>query len=330
MGKVPPETIFYDETMRDLRDKSHKGWTAIFIPASMSDNQYLDVDYGAAFGGLSPELREAYANGNWDVVVGQAIHNLNPKRHMIRQFMPPAHWTKFMVIDWGMAAPFSVGWYCVSDGATLKGVDGEKEVYLPEGAVIRYYEWYGWNGKENQGCRLEPQKVAERIKEIENELDMGNMDYRVADSGMWSTAAGPSAIDYFFEAGINCQQSTKDRVANYNEILARLAGKPDFNYKGGEGDYPMLFVTKNCEHFWRTVPILQLDQTTPEKGPSEKEENHVYDEVAYACASCPYVTSKKARDIDEFQDQLKFAGLKNDIPYQRTNRQRSGRKKLWH
>jgi len=337
MGIIPAEQEFADDTMVDPRLKDHKGWSAIFIPASMSDNSYLDLDYGAAFGALSPELREAYANGNWDVVVGQAIHNLSRTKHCIRQWVPPAHWTKFMAIDWGMAKPFSIGWYTVSEGGLLKDVNQDPSVsepagrYIPAGAVIRFHEWYGWNGKEDQGCRLDPLRVAQEIKRIEADLGI-RVDYRVADTEMWGTKGGPSPMDYFGQEGLYCRQSVKDRARNYNEMISRLAGATDFQIKGVEGEHPMFFITDNCEHFWRTVPTLQIDGTSPEKGPSDKEENHVYDECAYALASYPYITDKRTRDDIEFEEKLTTL-QPNGTPYQtifKTNRQRSGRKSLWH
>lgn len=326
MGIVPPEEMFFDDTMVDPRIPNHQGWTAVYIPAKMDDNEYLDFDYGAAFGALSPELREAYANGNWDVIVGQAVHNLDQTKHKLRAFIPPKHWTKFMCIDWGMAAPFSVGWYAVSDGAKFKQTDTDIR-YLPPGSLIRFHEWYGWNGKENQGCRLDPDRVAVEIKAIEEKLGI-NVDYRVADTEMWATKGGPSPMDHFINEGLSCRQAVKDRARNYSEIICRLAGKEDFQWKGIEGDHPMMFITENCEHFWRTVPTLQSDQTNPEKGPSEKEENHVYDETAYACASYPYITSKKQRDDEEYLEDYKkhYPDIPPYQTIQRSNRSRSGRK----
>lgn len=330
MGIVPPEEMFHDESMIDPRIKGHKGWTAVYIPASMSDNAYLDHDYGAAFGALSPELRKAYAEGDWDVIVGQAIHNLDVYKHKIIPFIPPPHWTVFMCIDWGMAKPFSIGWYCVSDGVTIKQKTGEVN-YIPPGAIVRFYEWYGWNGKEDAGCRMEPGRVASRVKEIEKELGI-QVAYRVADTEMWATKSGPAPIHYFTNEGLHCRQAVKDRVRNYNEVISRLAGNENFQFQGEQGEWPMLFVTSNCTHFWRTVPTLQSDPTDPEKGPNTKEEDHVYDELAYACASYPYITTKKQKDDEKFREELERASPKA-VPYQtilRTNRQRSGRKRLGH
>lgn len=310
IDKAPPETYFYDDTMRDHKKPEDKGWVSIFIPAKMSDNVYLDENYEASFGGLPPELARALAEGDWDAVVGQALHTLSRDRHQLRVFSPPRHWTRFMVIDWGTASPFSVGWYIVSDGAVLAARETWPERWLPAGAVIRYAEWYGWNGKANQGCRLPPQAVARGIIERETERQE-IMDYRVADNEMWAQKSGPSAIHWFEEqdARLVFQKSVKDRKRNYQEVLARLAGNPRYLENGDMEEDPMFFCTVNCRHFWRTVPTLTLDESDAEKGPGDKssDENHVYDEWAYAMRSRPFVTTEDDRYHQEWGEEIRRA-----------------------
>src|SRR5690606_8007557 len=63
---APPETIFEDEAL---------GWPTIFIPARMDDNSHLDKGYEKQFAGLPPELAKALREGDWDAVVGQALHS---------------------------------------------------------------------------------------------------------------------------------------------------------------------------------------------------------------------------------------------------------------
>ena len=300
---APAETVFFDETMRNPNKKEDRGWKTIFIPAKMDDNIYLDDDYGSSFGGLPPELAKAYRDGDWDVVVGQAIFNLSRDRHLIRHFDPPRHWTRFQVIDWGTAAPFSIGWYCVSEGAKLKGRQGKPDRWLPKGAIIRYRELYGWSGKENEGCRWSAQHVAQLIKIEEKKADE-YIDYRVADNEMWAQRGTSSVISYFEDVGLVFRKSHKDRKRNFQEIICRLAGSPTYTDNGLEEADPMLFVTENCVHFWRTVPTLTLDEVDPDKGPGTKQEDHVYDEVAYACRSMPFVTTKDERDDSEYLAEL--------------------------
>lgn len=317
----PPETYFHDTEMVDPDDPDDKGWLSIFIPAKIKDNRFLDKGYGATFGGLPPEYAKALREGDWDAVVGQALHTLSRERHQLRSFTPPRHWTRFQVQDWGTASPFSVGWYCVSEGATLNAKAGWPEVWLPAGAVIRYAEYYGWNGKANQGARLPPQTVARKIIYYEKERNEPLMDYRVADTEMWAQKHGPAAIHYFEDADpqhpLIYRKSVKDRKRNYQEVLARLAGNPRFLEDGTEEEDPMFFATANCIHFWRTVPSLTLDEIDPEKGPGDKssDENHCYDEVAYACRSMPYVTTEWDRHMQEFGEDIRRAQGKGVDPY---------------
>lgn len=309
------EVIFADSSMRD--DPEDLPWPSIYIPAKARDNKYLAKGYTGQFKSLGPELYKALTEGDWDAVVGQALHNLSREKHMLRPFTPPRHWTKFMVIDWGSARPFSVGWYTVSDGAVLKGRQGVSDMVLPPGAIIRYNEWYGWNGQTNKGCGMASQAVAQEILRREKERDE-TMDYRVGDSEMWSKHDGPSTAERMYEATdgrFSMRKAVKDRKQNYSEILARLAGDDRYMIDGSEGDFPMLFITSNCEHWWRTVPVLVLDPNDPEKGPDTKMEDHPYDDTSYACRSRPYVTTEKDRYLEEWGSEIQRARGKSGDPY---------------
>jgi hypothetical protein len=275
LDQVPPETLFYDDTMKSPSDKNDQGWLSIFIPAKMADNRYLDTGYAGSFGALTPELAKALRDGDWDAVVGQALHTLSRDRHQLRRFDPPKHWTRFMVMDWGTASPFSIGWFTVSEGAILAGRELWPERWLPPGALIMYDEWYGWNGRANQGLRLAPQQVARGIIDRE-QMRNDAIDYRIADSECWAMKSGPSVVEWMAQedARLIFRRSEKDRKRNYMEVLARLAGNPRVMDDGQVMDDPMLFVTENCTHFWRTVPPLVLDEVDHEKGPDTKQEDH--------------------------------------------------------
>jgi hypothetical protein len=293
---APPQTYFYDSSMADPKNPDDKGWPTIYIPARMTDNLYLDKSYAGQFRALAPELAKALTEGDWDAVVGAALHNLSRERHQLRQFAPPRHWTRFMALDWGTARPFSVGWYCVSDGATLAAKDGWPERTIPAGAVIRYAEWYGTDGRPNHGLRLSADQVAiEILKKEKARQEEGLMAYRVGDHQMWAQHDGPSPKERMFvvtDGRVALRQSKKDRKANYAEIIARLAGNPKF-MEDGETWEPMFYVTANCLHFWRTVPPLVLDENDPDKGPGTDQEDHIFDEVAYALASRPFTTTEQ-------------------------------------
>lgn len=195
----------------------------------------------------------------------------------------------------------------------LEGKNGHGDVYLPDKAVIRYREWYGWNGKPNEGLRLESPEIAKQL--MKTELDAGeHMDYRVADTQLWAKNDGPSMADRMKDATggqFLPRQALKDRQAGYAEICLRLRGE-----KQEDGSFmPMFYVTENCTQFWRTVPPLILDDLHPEKGPDNDQENHVYDELSYSLTSWPYITTQISRIERAFYSTRRKAKLTSSDPY---------------
>jgi len=312
--KAVPEKEFFDEQMRDPKRADDQGWSTVFIPSKMADNRFLDSDYGAAFGMLAPEQQRAYREGDWDAVVGAALHNLARDTHQLGIFKPPSGWLRFCAMDWGMARPFSIGWYTVCDDdhwIKFKHSEGGPK-FVPRGAVVRYRELYGWGGKENVGCAWTPARVAAEIKKIES-TDSGPIAYRVADTEIWAQHGGPTVAEMFAEYDIFWTKAQKDRVRNYQQIISRLAGEGDFDPTGRMTNRPMFFVAVNCVHWWRTVPTLLMDPLEPEKGPTTKNcEDHAYDETAYALRSRPWIAEPSYDDGSEIITQVG-----NVLPYQR-------------
>lgn len=216
-------------------------------------------------------------DGDWDAVAGAAVP-IDKNKHLLPAFDPPRHWTRFMAMDWGSAKPFSIGWYTVAAEPTeIESRKLERKWVIPEGALVRYREFYGWNGKDNQGCRKPAKEVAKETLLIERDNNEV-IDYRIADSAMWSSQDGPSPAERFMEGGMTednvsrtALRSTgrKDRKTGYAEIIARLQGE-DFEGKR----LPMFYATENCTQFWRTVPVLTVDESDPEKGPDSSQEDH--------------------------------------------------------
>lgn len=291
--------------------KEEGGMLRQYVPARLADNPTMEKEYADKLYGLgSPEMVRAWLEGDWEITAGAAFEKLTRSRNGVRPFAIPRHWTRFTSMDWGTAKPFSVGWYAVVEGETLvKGRDGEPDVSLPDGALVRYREYYGWNGKPDNGCRMESYKVAHEMLKIEREANEPQIDYRIADSGMWAQTDGPSPQERIYtetEGQVNLRQAEKDRSMNYLECRARVAG---------DDERAMFYCFTNCQHFWRTVPTLQLDSKNPEKGPDSAMEDHVYDEWAYACRSRPYKTTQIDRIAVAYRKAKKAAGVKNANPY---------------
>jgi len=281
---APPETLHYDASLRDPNNPDDKGWSTIYIPASMLDNKYLDAGYAAQFGGLPDHIQRQLRDGDWNVVPGAFFDCFDTQTHVIRPFKIPEHWTRFRSVDWGHATPFSVGWWAISDGEPVIDSAGDEHVY-PEGAMIRYREWYGCEKKNNnattKGLRISGTELAQGIQAREDEGE--KITYSVADPSMWRSDGGPSQAERAYQDGIIFRKADNQRELGWQEMYRRMKDE-------------MLFVFNTCQDFIRTIPAIQADERRPEDITQTNRggEDHIADETRYACMSRPRIT-KKAR-----------------------------------
>jgi hypothetical protein len=265
--------------------KEDGGMLRQFISAKLSDNPFLtrdDPEYADRLRGLgATDLVRAMLDGDWDIIAGQAFEKLRREVHQIDILEPPADWICFRSIDWGSTRPFSVGFWTVSNGDTIP--DGR---CYPRGALIRYDEWYGWNGKPNDGLRMEVGEVAEGIVKRSRGRRFA---YTVADPSMWKVDGGPSHAETMMRYGVTMRRADNSRNAGYLEVRSRIAG--------GE-DGPMLYATRDChEGFWRTMPDIVMDKHSfglKSEDVDTEQEDHAYDDTRYACMSRPW-----AKALDE-------------------------------
>ncbi len=256
------------------------GMVRQFIPAKLSDNPHLtdgDPTYADRLRGLGTDaLVRAMLDGDWDIIAGQAFEKLRKDTHAMEPFDPPENWLCFGSFDWGSARPFSYLAWTVSDGNPLP--DGRT---IRRGAMVCYDEWYGWNGKPNEGLRMDVAEVAEGILAKERGRKMA---YRAADPAMWKVDGGPSIAETFIKHGVVFRRADNSRNTGYVEVRNRIAG---------DSEGPMLFATSNCHAgFWRTMPDLVMDEH--KFGPKSEDvdtdqEDHVYDSCRYSCMSRPWM-----------------------------------------
>jgi hypothetical protein len=284
---APPETVFYDEALKDPDDPDDKGWSTIYIPASMRDNQYLDSGYAAQFGNLPEHIQRQLRDGDWNVVPGAFFDCFDSKKHVVKPFTIPAHWTRFRSVDWGHATPFSVGWWAISDGEAVYDRTGRKRVF-PEGAMIRYREWYGCERKQGnattKGLRLSGIEMANGVLALEEPGE--EISYSVADPSMWRSDGGPSQAERAHNGGILFRKADNQRELGWQEMYRRI--------KDG-----MLYVFDTCPEFIRTIPAIQSDEKRPEDITQTNRggEDHIADETRYACMSRPRMQKKPKPEV---------------------------------
>lgn len=280
------------------------GQERLFIPARLKDNRILmanDPDYAARMKGLgSAELVRCLLEGDWNVVEGAFFDGWSSERHVVAPFKIPAHWMRFRSLDWGYAAPSSVGWWAVaSDDHQLR-----EGLWLPRGGLVRYRELYTAQ-KPNVGRRLTAEQLAADIKALSPSDE--TIAYTAADPAIFAEDGGPSISERLAIAGVHCTRADNTRVGQsghmggWDQMRARLRGEDESR--------PGLVVFSTCKDFIRTVPVLQHDRTRAEDIDTDAED-HVADEARYACMSRPYTLSPEKPK-------------KRPDRYEHTNRQRS-------
>lgn len=274
------------------------GLERIYIPSRVSDNHYLGEGYIQRLRASgSEELVKAWLAGDWNAVEGAFFDCWETGKHVVEPFAIPEHWLRFRSMDWGSAAPFSVGWWAVASepyqmGAVYRA-DGNDDadaglwarLAIPRGALVRYREWYG------KGEKLTAEEVARGIVERETYIDehgdrkREDISYGVLDPSAFAEDGGPSIAERMAKHGVIFRRADNRRVpmagamGGWDQMRARLKGDADGN--------PMVACFSTCVDSIRTIPVLQHDQNRMEDLDTTAED-HAADDWRYACMSRPW------------------------------------------
>ena len=257
------------------------GMVRCYIPGRIEDNPLLiknDPGYIDRLDALPEPYRTAYKDGDWDLFMGQAFQ-FNRQWHVIDPIPIPESAHLYMTFDWGFGKPFSVGWWWV---------DNDTRIY-------RFSEWYGWNGTPDQGIRLTDPEIADGILKHEESMGIaGRKIQRLCDPACFNKkpdfrggGQGPSTAEEFAKKGIILAPGDPSRALKLRQFHSRLTVPED-------GNLPMMLIYRSCEHFIRTIPLLQSDPNNPEDIDTRMED-HVYDEAALMCMARPITPDKPAK-----------------------------------
>lgn len=284
---IDPAPAGWDVGTRSFRNpftgaEVSRDW--VYIPSRLSDNTFLGDEYVAnLYMSGSPALVRAWLEGDWSAIEGAFFDCWSPAKHVIRPFEIPGDWLRFRSMDWGSAAPFSVGWWAVA---------GDNEHGLPRGCLVRYREWYGTGGK------LTAEEVADGI--MQREAKDVPMAYGVLDPSAFAQDGGPSIAERMHARGRMTDRQLLFRPADNKRVAQRGAmggwDQMRARMKGADGR-PMVVCFDTCRDSIRTIPVLQHDQDKPEDLDTEAED-HAADDWRYACMSRPWVPSRPAEKRD--------------------------------
>lgn len=248
---APPYHPFWDEEQQTRR---------VYIPATLDDNPVLtqaDPNYWTrivASANGDEQLLKAWRYGDWDIVAGGMLDDLFRREiHIIAPFDIPYSWYVDRTFDWGSSSPFSVNWWAESDGTTAPN-----GITYPRGTMFAIAEWYGWNGKPNQGCKLLAHEIADGIIEREHQglLQTLIINEGAADTQIWDSdpLIGISIADEMAERGVSWLRADKkpgSRKQGWQRLRRFLKAAHTFPMEEAG-----LFIFSNCTNWIRTVPVL--------------------------------------------------------------------------
>jgi hypothetical protein len=267
---APPLSPFYDKEAETWR---------VFIPSTLDDNPALlknDPDYWkrvkAATAG-DEALEKAWRWGDWNIVAGGMLDDLWRRSiHVIDPFDIPKSWKVDRTFDWGSSKPFGVAWWAESDGT--QAPNGR---HYPRGSVFLIDEWYGWNGRPNEGCKMLAIEIARGIKDREIEMPF-KVQPGCADSSIFDAENGVSIADDMAKVGIKWLEADKSpgsRKIGWERIRRYLKAAT-----GTPMEESGLFIFDPCLQWIRTVPSLPRDKKKRDDVDTDAED-HLGDLTRY-------------------------------------------------
>jgi len=258
----------------------------VFIPGRLVDNPSLllnDPAYVARLMQLPEIERMRLLEGRWDSFEGQVFTELNRELHgyeakQMGPDFPPPEWERFRSFDWGYSKPGSVGWWAVDY----------------DGRLWRYRELYLGKRDDQKGAwvglKMSDSEIARAIKEKEKgeKIHPGPADPAIFHPKRHTKdqVIGPPISETMAQEGVFFLQGDNDRILGKQQFHSRL--------RVGEDGEPMIKISFDCEHWWRTIPELRENPNRPEDVDSDSED-HIYDETRYACMSRPMRPSIKSQ-----------------------------------
>jgi hypothetical protein len=294
------------------------GMTRQFIPSRLKDNPSIDYDdYAGVLHGMGkPEEVRAMLDGEWSVATGGFFEDFDLGKHVIEPFIIPMHWKKFRSMDSGFREPFSVGWWAIVPDNTQIG-----QLNFDAGTIIRYREWYGADKdaegriRPNVGLKLTSEEIGASIALMEAADANIDSNLCVLDPSAFNEAGTISVAERIrrgsggkvaFRKAVNRRNSKDGIMGGWDILRNRLRG----------AERPTIYCFSTCSEMIRTFPGLIYKEGTDEL--ASGQEDHVADEVRYACMSVEQTsymiaqkgtldrvkTTKKPGDLKDFFSSL--------------------------
>lgn len=250
-----------------------------FIPATVQDNAVLlqnDKDYVKMLDSLPDGLRQAWRDGNWDMLAGQYFSEFDRNVHVIEPFSVPKHWKRYRSIDYGLD--------CLA--CLWIAIDERGDYYI-------YREY----AKEDK-------TISQGAKEVLSLSEDEEILYTVAPDDLWarSQETAKSKAVLFSEAGLHLLKGNRNRETGWLAIKDLLTVK---------GNDTRLKIFKNCTELIECLPALQRDAKKPTDCMTEPHNiTHLPDALRYFClqythpAKEPDNRSQFEKDLEKYKNKV--------------------------
>lgn len=233
-----------------------------FIPAGVRDNAALmksDPGYIATLESLSPELRRAWLDGDWDGLAGAFFPEFRRDVHVCTPFDVPDWWKLYRSFDYGLDA-LSVVW-AAQDG------DGCLWVY-------RHLEL--------TDMVISDAAAAIFAAEAPGEAARIAATYMPPDMRSRSREGGRSQAELFADAGLSGEFASNDRLAGWAACKEWM--KP---VKAPDGGITArLHIFETCPTLIKNIGLLQHDERNPCDAATEPHNiTHACDALRYLLVS---------------------------------------------
>jgi hypothetical protein len=199
-----------------------------FVPARVTDNKYNNPEYRKVLEQQTGWQREAWLNGNWDLMAGQFFTTFRREVHVLADFDHTRAREWFAAMDYGFAHYTVILLGCTDGDGNVFIVDEHAErMWLPQRHVS-----------------------AMRVMLSRYNLIIDELKRCVAGADVFSRQFdGTTIAQQYARAGLRLSQANMDRINGWAEVRDRL-GEPD------KGRAPKLFIHKRCARLVETLPMI--------------------------------------------------------------------------
>ena len=209
-----------------------------FIPATVSDNRFVDSGYQRKLEENVGWKLKAYRYGDWDIAAGQFFTNWRHDVHVVRSFPIPLDWRVWLALDYGFTHPTV---------ALLFAQDGDGNVYIVD---------------EHRRSKWLVSQHAEAIKAMlrRHDLEVGRLDGIYAGADVFAqrgTSSKKTIAEEYADEGLLLRRANNDRINGWAAMLQRMGSVDD-------GKRATFFVMDRCQALIDCLPTLEHDPSRPE------------------------------------------------------------------